>query len=113
MAVLNNPAGYLVSAVQAQRTGSALDCRHCGGGAYLWYQASGQSAVFNIEVSHDLTAWMVLDTLTATATQTGTAQYIGVLPYVRANITKAYTGTGGATSGTAMLWAHWSPGLVG
>lgn len=112
MAVITNPAGYLFSGQRVQSTGAAMDIRHCKNYGLLMYWASGQSAIFNLEGSPDTTAWMIDSTYTATATQTGTAQISKFYPYVRGNLVKSYTGTGGATSGTAMLWMHYSPGLI-
>ncbi len=67
MFVRNNPAGYIASAQAAQGTGNqtALDCRATRNYGYLFYKASGESAIFNVEASHDLTAWMVIATYTA------------------------------------------------
>jgi len=112
MAIRVDLAGYLFSGQRAQGTGSALDCRVAANYAHLVYYASGQSAIFNIEASHDATGWMIDSTITATATQSGTAQITKYYPYVRANLVKSYTGTGGDTSGTAMVWIFYSPGLI-
>src|SRR3972149_2321556 len=109
--VYTNPAGYLLSAFSAQGTGSAFDCRAMRDYGYLWYQMSGQSGVFAVQASHDLTAWHAIQAFTATATETGTAQLIGHFPYVRASAGPMYTGTGGALSATATLWLPYSPGL--
>lgn len=111
MTVHTHPAGYLLSAYSAQGTGSARDCRHCADYGYLWYQMSGQSGVFTLQASHDAAIWQNVITLTATATQTGTAQIVGYYPYVRASAGPMYTGTGGALSATATLWLAYSPGL--
>ncbi len=107
--VRNNPAAYIASAQAAQGTGNKtpLDCRATMNYGYLWYQASGHSAIFNIEASHDLTAWMVVATYTATATQTGTAQLAGFYPYIRANVVEVYSAAGGS----GVLWAFYAPGL--
>lgn len=108
--VRNNPAGYLAQAQAAEGTGNrpALDCRATQNYGYLFYKASGHSAIFNIEASHDLTAWMVVATYTATATQTGTAQLAGYFPYMRANLVEVYSAAGGS----GVLWAFYAPGLV-
>ena len=112
MPVLNNPAAYLFSGTNTQQTGSALDTRHCADYSHLWYQTSANSAVFNIEVSHDMTAWMVMATYTGLATVTGMDQLVGYYPYVRGNLTKVYSGTGGADNATGTVWVHYAPGLV-
>lgn len=108
----NNPAGYLVSAVSAQTTGAPMDTRNAWNFGYLLYIGSGNggaagSSVFNFEVSHDSTGWMVDSTYTATATQTGSATLSKFFPYVRANVTKTYSGGGGS----GCVWVHYSPGV--
>ena len=102
-----NPAGYLLSAVSAEDTGAAMDCRACANYGYLYYQASGQSAIFNVEASHDGDSWMTVATYTATATQEGTAQYAAYYPYVRGNVAELYSGAGK----TGVIWAYYAPGL--
>ena len=118
MAILNNPGDKahpnLLSAISAVITGAALDCRHVGPEAYLWYRQAltggkGESAVFNVEASHDKTAWMVVSTFTATATLTGSAQYVGYFPYVRGNVVHVYTATGAGGTATGSIDAHWYP----
>lgn len=111
MTVHTQPAGFLLSGFSAQGTGSAWDCRHCPDYGYLWYQMSGQSGVFTLQASHDLTAWHDVLKLTATATQTGTAQIVGYYPYLRASAGPMYTGTGGALSATAALWMALTMGV--
>ena len=118
MPILNNPGDKshpnLLSAISAVVTGAPLDCRHVGPEAYLWYRQAitgnkGESAVFNVETSHDKTAWMVIATYTATATLTGTAQHVGYFPYVRANVINVWTPTGAGGSATGSVDVHWSP----
>lgn len=111
--VMNNPAGYLVSGVSAQGTGSGFNTRATLNFGYLFYQCSGAggaagSAVFQLEASHDSTIWLVDSVYTATATMTATAQVDKFFPYIRANVTKVYSGAGG----TGQVWVHYSPGLV-
>lgn len=111
MTVHTNPAGYLFSATVAEGTGAAVDCRHCADYGYLWYVTSAQSAIFNVEASFNTTAWNIVSTYTAVSAVTATAQIVGYYPYVRGNISKLYSGTGGDSSATARVWLHWSPGL--
>lgn len=111
MALFTQHDGYLFSATKAQITSSAQDTRACKDYGFLWYQVSGQSAIFNLEASHDLTAWHIILQRTATATETGSAQIQGYYPFIRGQIAKAYTGTGGALSATATVWMHYTPGV--
>lgn len=115
MSVMNNPADFLLSGISIQTAGAPLDTRAMQAFGYLVYYATGSggggggSAIFNLEGSHDTTGWMIDSTYTATATQTGTAQVNKFYPYIRANLTKLYSGAGG----TGQLWVHYSPGLGG
>ena len=81
------PPGYLFNKASAISVGQALDCREVLNHGLLTYKASAESAIFNLEMSHDDADWMVVSTYTATATQTGSAQVAGFFPYIRANIT--------------------------
>lgn len=106
MPVLNPPDPWLLSAQAANGTGSARDTRHALNAAYLTYFASGNSAIFNLEASHNSTGWMVVATYTATGGNfTGTAQIDGYFPYVRANATSVYSAAGGS----AQLWVNYQP----
>ena len=107
MAVLNPPDPWLFSAQAANGTGSARNTRHALNAAYLTYIASANSAIWNLEASHNGSGWMVIATYTATATQTGTAQIQGYFPYVRANAVSVYSAAGGS----AKLWVHYAPVL--
>jgi len=104
-------AAFLLSAVSSQITGSAIDTRGCADYGFLWYQASGESGIFDVQASHNLTAWHTINTWTATATQTGTAQLVGFYPYMRAQAVKIYTATGAGGTATGVLWAHFTPGI--
>jgi len=113
MTVHTNRAAFLFSAYQAQGTSTALDTRTNAPYGLLWYQCSGQSAIFRMQLSHDNASWFTFLTLTATATMTATAQISGTYcPYIRASAGPVYTGTGGATSGTGTLWVHFTPGII-
>jgi hypothetical protein len=107
MGVLFQDANFLLSGISAEGTGSALDTRNAANYAYMVYMASGHSGIFNLEVSHDKTGWMIASTHTATATQTGTAQIAAFYPYVRANVVELYSAAGG----TGILYAHYTPGV--
>lgn len=111
MAVHTQPEGKFFTGYQGQITSSAIDTRACKDYGYWQYQVSGQSAVLTLEASPDLTGWLEVMRRTATATETGTAQVVGYFPYMRSQIVKAYTGTGGATSGTATVWSNYTPGI--
>lgn len=102
---------WLLSAISAEGASSAMDCRLSRNYGYLYYQASGQSAIFDVHASHNGSAWLTALTVTATANFTGTAQIAAFYPYVRVNARKMFTGTGGDTSATATLWVHYSPGI--
>jgi hypothetical protein len=109
--VLDHHRGFLVSGQSAEGTGGViLPTFNAANYGYLWYQASGESAIFNLEASHDSTGWLIVATYTATATLTGTAQIAGMFPYLRANVTELYTATGAGGTATGVLWAHFTPG---
>lgn len=99
--------GQLLSAHSAQITGSAFDTRMAADRGYLFFKASGESAIFNFEASHDAAQWVIQQRVTATATQTGALQLTGYFPYVRANLTQVYSAAGGS----GVVWVHWTPGL--
>jgi len=106
----NKPPGYLLDKISATGIGAVtLDCRETLNHGLLWYQCSAESAIFNLEASPNDSAWMVVATYTATATQTGSAQIAGYFPYVRANITYVNAATAAASSATATVWALWAP----
>lgn len=109
-----DPNTFLVSGISAQVTGAMIDTRAAKNYGYLVYTCSGtgaESAIFSLQASHNVTGWMTVATYTATATQTGTAQIAGYFPYMRVNISKVYSGTGGADNGKGTLWVHYSPGM--
>jgi hypothetical protein len=109
MAVLTNPGDRpFISAVSAEGPGQlVLDCRASENHAMLFFKASGQSAVFTVQASHDTVSWMPIATYTATATQSATAQYAGYYPYVRGVVDHVYSGAGA----TGTIWATYAPGL--
>lgn len=102
--------GYLLSGVSANRTGSALDLRAAPHVGYLYYaNDGGQSAIFGLQASHDLTAWMTINSLTALNSAAGTGQFsAGYYPYLRAVCT-AYSGGGH----TGVLSVYYAAGIVG
>ena len=105
MTVLINRATFLLSGKAANGVGSAFDMRGALPAAYLVYACAGNSAIFNLEASHDSTGWLTVATYTATATQTGSAQITGFFPYVRGNAVGIYSAAGGS----AQLTMHYSP----
>lgn len=102
--------GYLLSGISANGTGSALDLRAAPTHGYLYYtNQGGQSAIFGLQASHDLTAWMNINSLTATNSATGTGQFsAGYYPYIRAVCT-AYSGAGH----TGILSVYYAAGMEG
>lgn len=102
--------GYsLVSGSANATTGSAIDTRAASNFGFLVYSAAGASGIFNFEGSHDLTGWMIDSTITAaTGVGYGTAQISKWYPYVRANLTTAYSG-GGLTAAVNVFYG---PGLT-
>ncbi len=102
MAVINNPAGHLLSGVVASGAGSPIDCRQCANYGYLVYNVTAASARVVLEVSHDNTGWMTHSIYTA-VNATATAQITDYLPYVRAGITHRY--------GASTAYVTYSPGL--
>ena len=106
MAVLNTINPWLFSAKAANGTGSARNTKHTLTVGYLTYWAAGNSAIFNLEASHNSTGWMVHSTYTATGGSfTGTAQITGYFPYVRANAVGIYSAAGGS----AQLYVNYQP----
>lgn len=104
MGVIANPAAFLLSGANASGAGGAIDCRASWGG-YLHYEASGNSAIFDLQASPDQSRWMTFATYTATATQSGTAQHSAYYPYVRAVAHSVYSAAGGS----ANVWVFWHP----
>lgn len=110
MAIVINRGKFISSGQVANGTGGGvIDGRACGDRHFLWYQCSGNggaagSAIFDVLVSYDSSAWTVYATLTATATQTGAAQLTGYFPYVAASA-RIYSAAGGSGE----LWAHLTP----
>ena len=102
------PPGYMFSAQAAVGTSEVFNCTATQPQGRLWWQSSGESAVFNFQASHDGSVWGVVETYTATATQTGTANLTGYYPYVRAVVTWVTTRTA-VTTATGTLWVYWSP----
>lgn len=110
MSILVDREGYSLSGVTGKSTGSAIDCRACRNYGYLVYSGAGASGIFNLEASHDLTAWMVDSTYTATTgVGWGSAQISKYYPYVRANLTTAYSGA----AGSASPLIFYAPGIGG
>ena len=102
------PPGYLVSSRTWTGVGESFDCTASQDRGMLWWCASGESAIFNFEASHNESVWGIVLRVTASATQTGTAQLTGYFPYVRANVTWRNIRTE-PTTATANLWVYWSP----
>lgn len=105
MPVLNPPDPWLFSGKAANGTGSGRDTRHALNAAYMTWFASGHSAYFNLEASHNSTAYFIITAAMVTATQTATAQITGYFPYVRANLISAFSAAGGS----ANLWVNYQP----
>lgn len=109
MPIYTQREGYLISGRSANTLGSALDLRACPPIGYLYYFCSAASAIFGLEASHDRTAWVAINSITAAADTTGTAQYsAGYYPYLRA-VSTAYSGS----NTTAQLWVYYAAGIHG
>ena len=99
---------WLASAISAESAGTGIDLRNAPPYGYVFYQASGQSANFDLQASHDNAGWITLATVTATATQSGQLNTSAFYPYVRVNVTEVYSGA----SKTGVLWVNYTPGAV-
>jgi hypothetical protein len=109
MTIHSHREGYLISGASANGIGSALDLRAAPPHGYLYYFASAASAIFGLEASHDKTAWVPINSITASGNATGTGQYsAGYYPYLRARMT-AYSGS----NTTAQLWVYYAAGIAG
>lgn len=107
MAVLNQPAGYLISGQAASGANEVVaDTRAAANYHFLQYVSTSPSAQIKIEASVDKTGWMLVAHYTATTT-TASAQLAGYYPYLRGVVNSAYGG-GGAT-GSAYLYL--APGM--
>jgi len=116
--ILTDRAAWLFTGITGQGTGSAVDTRACRDYGYLFYaigkagSGTGASAILNFQVGNSETGdWMTQYTWTATATETGTAQFQGYFPFVRMSAGTMWTASGAAGTGTAVLNVHYMPGL--
>jgi hypothetical protein len=118
MHVLTWRAGYLASAVSGNNTGAALDLRAAQAFGQLRWECgklgsgTGASAIFTIQESIDGERYNNVATYTATATETGTAQYVGYYPYLRAVVGPVYTATGALGTGTANMYIFYAAGIL-
>lgn len=119
MHILTDRAAWLMTGITGQGTGSALDTRACKDYGLLYWalgkagSGTGASAVLTFQASFNSSGeWLNVYQLTATATQTGTAQLVGFFPFVRASAGPLWTASGAAGTGTGVVNMHWSPGLV-
>lgn len=103
MPIVTNPANWLVSAEQASGNGSAVDARAVPGLAYLYVATYASSALYTIQASHNLTAWMTVSANITATTTTATAQFSGYYPYLRANVNSIWSG-GGNTGSGQLFW---------
>lgn len=123
MSVYSDRAGYLFSAASAEATGTtAIDLRGTNGHFYLYVSASSNgptaqaSAQFLLQHSPDLTGWLTLQLLTASAGTAGSNQAAGtfhsagVYGYVRGVMPKVYSA---AQTGTGVIYAYVLPGAGG
>lgn len=106
MPVLNNPAGFLLSAqgTGVSASGNPMDTRNAANYGYLEYATFSPSAILLLQVSKDGSAWMEALRVTGTPA-TGTAQIAGYYPYVR-----GIYATGWSVTASANM--HYSPGLT-
>jgi hypothetical protein len=106
---------WSLSGVSASATGSAIDLRASNGHFYRYVSGSangptaGGSSIIDLRHSHDLTAWMVLETLTAVkGTQYSAWHSAGVYAYIRADVRLAYSA---AQTGTGVTYCWIQPGV--
>lgn len=107
MPVLNNPAAFLLSGqgTGVSAIGAMMDTRHAQNYGYLEYASYSPSALLTLQASKDGTAWLDVQTVTATPA-TGTAQVAGYFPYLRG----AYS-TGWSVTASANM--YYAPGIGG
>jgi len=105
------PPGYLLRLVSATGAGESFDCTAARSEGLLGWSCSAASAIFSVQVSHDDNTWGTIETYTASATQTGSAQLTGYYPYVRANVLYVNAATAVSGSATATLSVYWAPVL--
>lgn len=110
MAIRAQRAGWSLSGVSASATGSAVDMRASNGNFFRYISASadgptaGGSAIMDMRHSHDLTAWMVIDTITATKGTQYTGWYsAGAYAYIRMDTRLVYSAAQTGT-GTMYVW---------
>jgi hypothetical protein len=115
MAVRAIRAGWSLSGVSASATGSAIDVRASNGRVYRYISASangptaGGSSIIDIRHSHDLTAWMVVESVTAVKGTQYTAWHsAGAYGYFRADVRLTYSA---AETGTGVM-AVWLQGGI-
>ena len=108
MATRQHPGYLWGGTASAAGTGDSFDCTATRSEGMLGWRASGHSAVFEIQASHNEDAWGTVEAYTATATQTGSAQLTGYYPYVRLVRTYSTIMTAPSTA-TAFLWVWWAP----
>lgn len=88
---------------------SAFDNRAGANFGYLYYSAAGASAILNVVASHDQTAWMIAQTVTATTgVAGGTASLTVFYPYIGIRPVALFSGA----AGTANLIVHYTPGAI-
>lgn len=116
MAVYTDRGTYIASgaAVEGALT-TIVDLRGTNGTFFRCNSGSGNgptagaSAIFNVEHSHDMTAWTVIETVTASKGTVATAFHsAGAYSYLRANIVKVYSA---AQTGTGSVWIFVRPGV--
>jgi hypothetical protein len=102
MGVISNPSNYLITGAQASGNGSAIDTR-AAGMQYIHYATYAASALYTLQASFDLTAWMPVAVYTAT-TATGTATGNQYYPYVRAQINSIFSAASPTGTGSGILF---------
>lgn len=106
-----NGGGFLISGTAngSGSYGNVIDNRAANSNAYLYYSAAGASALLTVQASHDRTAWMPVQVITAVTGAIGnTASLTVFYPYVTVQINALFSGA----AGTANPIVHFTPGAV-
>ncbi len=117
MATRGHRQGTLLDGFSASGLGpTAIDLRASNGSFFRYSSASadgptgGASAVFELLHSHDLTAWTVLERVTAVEGAVATAFHSdGAYGYIKASASLVWSA---AETGTASVWVYVQGGIT-
>ncbi len=107
MGVLTQNPAFLMSGVSANAIGTPYDNRQNGDYGYLWYQESGNSAIFHAQASYDPSGAFVTFLTVTAIIGSGHAAVSAYYPYIRIQLGSAFSAAGGS----AALMVHWTPGV--